>query len=99
MGKCSVPMWIGGSPAGTCDNEAYGNRPPGRTKTGPAGYEYRDDGRYAGYVAGLACPIHGGPRLSEVAHQGDPCIHCGTPHDEVDKGPCRARAPEYFGAK
>ena len=21
-------------------------------------------------------------------HQGDPCIHCGTPHDEVESGPC-----------
>lgn len=22
------------------------------------------------------------------AHQGDPCIHCGTPHDEVVVGDC-----------
>lgn len=22
-------------------------------------------------------------------HSGDPCIHCGTPHDDVPVGPCR----------
>lgn len=22
-------------------------------------------------------------------HFGDPCIHCGTPHDEVERGPCK----------
>jgi hypothetical protein len=22
-------------------------------------------------------------------HFGDPCIHCGTPHDEVAPGPCK----------
>lgn len=25
-------------------------------------------------------------------HLGDPCIHCGTPHDQVAAGPCRGRA-------
>lgn len=25
--------------------------------------------------------------MSET-HQGDPCIKCGTPHDDVDVGPC-----------
>lgn len=22
-------------------------------------------------------------------HFGDPCIHCGSPHDEVEPGPCK----------
>jgi hypothetical protein len=22
-------------------------------------------------------------------HFGDPCIHCGCPHDDVPKGPCK----------
>jgi hypothetical protein len=22
-------------------------------------------------------------------HFGDPCLHCGIPHDEVEPGPCR----------
>ena len=26
--------------------------------------------------------------MSEQHHQGDPCIYCGTPHDEVEPGPC-----------
>jgi hypothetical protein len=29
-----------------------------------------------------------------VAHQGDPCIHCGTPHDDVEPGPCKALSAE-----
>lgn len=24
-----------------------------------------------------------------MMHFGDPCIHCGTPHDEVEIGPCK----------
>lgn len=44
--KCSVPMWVGGCPAGTCDNEAYGYRPPVKTHVRWDGYEYRDDRRY-----------------------------------------------------
>jgi len=46
VGKCSVPMWRRGMPAGFCDEPAYGSRV---------------DNRYDGYVPGLACPRHGGP--------------------------------------
>ena len=28
---------------------------------------------------------------AENAHQGDPCIHCGVPKDEVPPGPCMGR--------
>ena len=24
-----------------------------------------------------------------TAHLGDPCVFCGTPHDEIKSGPCR----------
>ena len=60
-GKCSVPMWAGGCPAGFCDKDAFGEPPPGKTHCHPDGHLYRDDGRYAGYVPGLACEHHGGP--------------------------------------
>lgn len=47
-GKCSVPMWMNGVPAGFCDDIAYGEL-------------QRFDGKYSGYVPYLACPAHGGP--------------------------------------
>lgn len=55
---CSVPMWMGGCPAGFCDRIAYGKQ----TK------EYLDrfrfmDPRYGrpSYAPGFACHAHGGP--------------------------------------
>lgn len=78
VGKCSMPMWANGIPEGFCDAPAYGHR--------RRGYEYRDGyGNYTGYCPGLACPAHGGP---PPTHFRDPCVHCGTPHDEVAVGPC-----------
>jgi hypothetical protein len=62
-GKCSVPMWSGGCPDGFCDRPAYGEPPPGKTIRRWDGYEYREDGRYAGYVPALACVAHGGPKV------------------------------------
>lgn len=61
-GLCSVPMWMGGLPAGFCDKTAYGKP----TKCGGYRHPYtgeimRHDGKYSGYVPGLACPVHGGP--------------------------------------
>jgi len=61
IGKCSVPMWCDGLPAGFCDKDAYGERPESKTWRGADGYERREDGRYAGFVPALACPAHGGP--------------------------------------
>jgi hypothetical protein len=62
-GKCSVPMWSMGIPAGFCDKEAFGVRPPSRTWWNYAAKcEMREDGRYSGYVPALACPGHGGPK-------------------------------------
>lgn len=48
VGKCSVPMWSGGVPAGFCDADAYGPEEKGQL-------------RYEGYIPFLACHAHGGP--------------------------------------
>ena len=62
LGRCSVPMWSGGGPAGAGGEKAYGYRPPSREwMNHAAGQMMREDLRYNGYVPGLACPKHGGP--------------------------------------
>lgn len=33
----------------------------------------------------------------DQAHQGDPCIYCGKPHDEVGVGPCPGRTARWRG--
>ena len=91
VGKCSVPMWMGGCPSGFCDNPAYGKRPPSRQwQNAWSGEWHREDGKYNGYVPGLACEAHGGP---PPRHFGDPCMYCDTPHDNVRPGPCKRTAP------
>jgi hypothetical protein len=87
-GKCSVPMWrYPGVPAGFCNRIAFGEH---------EGRPYS----YTGYVPFLACYAHGGPKYNKATqskqgtrrhHKGDPCIYCGTLHDEVAAGPCPAR--------
>jgi len=61
-GKCSVPMWINGCPAGFCDEPAYGFPIPYETMRSWDGQDIRLDGGYTGYVPYLACPAHGGPK-------------------------------------
>jgi len=64
-GRCSVPMWCGGCPDGFCDKPAYGERPSSNQVWN--GHQYvRTDGRYDGYVPGLACPAHGGPQVRTI---------------------------------
>lgn len=96
-GKCSVPMWQGGMPAGFCDRIAFGKSLPYKTFRNRFGKIQRFDGGYCGYVPYLACYGHGGPKYnqnipndSRQAHKGDPCIYCGTPHDNVAPGHCPA---------
>ena len=74
-GKCSVPMWCGGLPAGFCDNKAYGERPKGKMYRDCTGEMQRFDGRYSGYVSALACPIHGGPEKKQALNLCTYCIN------------------------
>lgn len=70
IGKCSVPLWMSGMPADFCDKPAYGFRPQMPTNRRWDGFEWRDDGKYPGYVPGLACSCHGGPG-TRVFKDGD----------------------------
>ena len=80
LGVCSVPMWLGGCPAGTCESKAYGERPASRMWMNySAGRMMREDLRYDGYVPGLACQFHGGPKAPKVADKRAPPL--GTPLD------------------
>jgi hypothetical protein len=66
LGKCSCPMWMGGLPAGSCGKPAYGDYIPGEEwRDAYTGERHRFDGKYKGYVPGLACPDHGGPLPGE----------------------------------
>ena len=64
-GKCRVPMWMGGIPAGFCDREAFGPQYPRK-------YLANADSRYLldrpAYCVGPCCPEHGGPK------EGQPII-------------------------
>lgn len=61
-GKCQVPMWMGGSPDGFCDNPAFGFYIEGPTfRDGYTGEVCRIDGKWKGYSGGLCCPNHSGP--------------------------------------
>jgi len=81
IGKCSVPMWMNGMPAGFCDEPAYGEPPPCRRYRTYWGELRREDGRYSGYVPALACPRHGGPD-SRVYRDGN--AWCAVRPDFVD---------------
>jgi hypothetical protein len=76
--KCGTALWVyPGIPAGVCDNPAYGARLP------------RGGNRYP--PNDFRCAEHGGPRATEMAHRGDPCMYCDTPHDKVEPGMCPDR--------
>lgn len=71
-GFCSVPMWSGGLPAGFCDKEAYGEQLPCPTYRDIwTGEICRTDGKRAGYIPGLACPMHGGPEQPTTTDKGE----------------------------
>lgn len=91
VGRCSVPMWQSGGPAGFCDRPAYGKRPNAAVHRRWDGFEWRDDGRYAGYVPGLACVHHGGPN-SRVFMDGD--AWCAVFPDFINL----QESPSGFGA-
>jgi hypothetical protein len=64
-GKCRVPMWIMGCPAGFCDDVAYGEQLPREILYRDRHYDNRDGCRPP-YCHGPCCPGHGGPREGEV---------------------------------
>lgn len=85
IGKCSVPMWMNGCPAGFCDADAYGKQQPNQHRYG----EYVRGKWWPGYCSGLACYAHGGPAekykgidlgngtYSGCDHSGGDCPSCG----------------------
>jgi len=55
VGKCSVPMWMGGCPSGFCDKPAFGEPPKSpMVYHAHKGQYVRADGKYNGYVPALA---------------------------------------------
>lgn len=63
-GKCRVPMWMMGCPAGHCDEQAFGPQLPRRVLQHVRGW-WHDK---LPYCFGPCCPKHGGPR------EGDPIL-------------------------
>lgn len=82
-GKCSVPMWSGGAPAGFCDQDAFGEQTKEYFSRFPPGDRYRRPA----YAPGLACAEHGGPKcpgleiepgvFSGCDQSGGDCPTCG----------------------
>ena len=60
IGKCAVPMWSGGCPAGFCDRPAYGPQEPDQRRYG--GWSKSQGKWFNGYCGGVACYDHGGPK-------------------------------------
>lgn len=66
-GLCSVPMWCNGVQDGFCDNPAFGEREGNQFRYGTV---VTGQGWVPGFVPGLACYSHGGPK-SRVYLDGD----------------------------
>jgi hypothetical protein len=73
VGKCSVPMWMQGVPAGFCGEPAYGKPLPAKWYQRRDGTRFRGDGGYEGYVPYLACVGHGGPKKEQALNLCDYC--------------------------
>ena len=85
-GKCSVPMWCAGLPAGFCDADAFGNYidTKERYPEGPHRGQ-RMDNKFDGYVPGLACPAHGGPPCPGI--EIEPGVFSGCDTSKVQDCP------------
>lgn len=76
-GKCSVPMWCDGLPAGFCNDTAYSNHKGGKYYNHPrTGDRIFVNGAYGGYVPALACPAHGGQTKEEAVNLCLNCVKC-----------------------
>ena len=76
-GKCSLPMWMGGMPAGFCDKPAYGFE----TKEHEELMRCRNESQF---IPGLACPAHGGPKKEQAVHL---CANCAKHIATCDGNP------------
>lgn len=86
-GKCRVPMWTGGGPAGFCDKTAFGPQLP-REVLAERNSRYLLD--RPAYCFGPCCPDHGGPAEGApivfqdgLTEQGRP-MYCAVMPDFVD---------------
>lgn len=75
-GKCRVPMWMGGSPSGHCDNDAFGPQYP-REVLADKNPRYLLD--RPAYCFGPCCPAHGGPAEGEPIVFEDGLTEKGCP--------------------
>lgn len=87
VGKCSVPVWLGGCPAGFCDEPAYGEYIDGERYPRAAHIRHemqgkRMDNKFDGLVMGLACPAHCGPQKPETVTSEIRVIFDGPPSHE-----------------
>ena len=83
-GKCSVPMWCQGLPAGFCDKDAFGDQTKEYLSRFP---KWNREYNRPAYAPGLACPSHGGPKcpgieiepgvFSGCDQSGGDCPTCG----------------------
>ncbi len=75
-GKCMVPMWMGGSPAGFCAEEAFGPQYP-REYLADRNTRYLLD--RPPYCHGPCCPAHEGPKTGEPIIFQDGTTEQGRP--------------------
>lgn len=71
-GKCSVPMWQMGVPAGFCNEDAFGPQ--------------QEKWRHLGYAPFLACRGHGGPRCPGI--EIEPGVYSGCDQSAGDCPTC-----------
>ncbi len=76
VGRCRVPMWMGGCPSGFCAEEAFGPQYPRE-------YLASKNSRYMldrpPYCFGPCCPAHGGPKKDDPIIFQDGLTEAGRP--------------------
>jgi len=83
IGKCSVPMFQGGCPAGFCDEPAFGKQTKSLRVWHAHKQRYvRADGKSDAYAPGLACPIHAGPKCPGIEIEPGVFSGCNGKHGD-----------------
>lgn len=67
-GKCAVAMWQAGSPAGTCETEAFGEQYDSRSPFLPPRFQHPNRRPLA---MGYCCENHGGPSVTGTRFMRD----------------------------